>query len=181
MPITLGKPDGYGKLDPSGTTNSYSPYTENDLLDVTNIPQPLESDVLAHSGWVLDLPTTGEKVLGGALTVNNQVIFTTYQPDLDIGICDTAAGGGSVYVLDTFDGSPVIDFNQDSEDNDSDFFDEEDRSKPLQHGGIPPEPSALITEEGVPVLAAGPQLIDEVDFGGLTERSWWREATSEDE
>ena len=181
MPLTFIRPEGYGKVDSSGTTNSYSPFTESDLLNISNIPHPDEADIFAHSGWVLDLPANGEKVLGDALTVNNQIIFTTYQPDLDVGICDTAAGGGNVYVMDVFDGSPTIDFSENSEDGNRDNFIAEDRSMTLSHGGIPPEPSALITEEGVPVVAAGTQLIPEVDFYNLTRRTWWQEATSEEE
>jgi len=180
MPLTFVRPaeNEYGKLDTSG---GYSPVTESDLLDITNNPHPLESDVFAHHGWMLDLPSDGEKVLGDALTVNNQVVFTTYQPDLDVGICDTAAGGGNVYVMDIFDGSPTIDFSENSEDGNRDNFIEADRSMPLSHGGIPPEPSALITEAGVPVVAAGTQLIPDIEFDNLTQRTWWQEATSEEE
>ncbi len=172
-------PPGSGMQVGEGNNSSWRPIVESDLLDITDIPQPLEADILSHQGWMLRMEDAGEKILGDSITVNNQLIFTSYKPDLDVGICDAAAGGGAVYVVSAFDGSPVMDLDgseSGTNNNNRDDLTKEDRSKDLKHGGIPPEPAALISEDGVPVLLVGPeQPLDDFDFGKLTARTWWQE------
>ena len=179
LPLELGLPEGYGKpVSTNGTTTTYTPITETDLLDVSDIAQPAESDILAHNGWLIKFPNVGEKVLGDALTVSNQLIFTTYKPDLDVGVCGTAAGGGSIYAVSAFDGSPTVDFSGSGEDRQ--HLTTDDRSADLQHGGIPPEPSALVAEapDGSPisVITAGTELIHGIEVKNTTQKTWWQEA-----
>jgi len=154
------QPDGYGKTTDGGQT--YQPITEADLIDITNNLTP----EVNQFGWRYDLGATGEKVLGASVTANNQVIFTSYRPALSVGACTTAIGGGSVYALNIIDGSPTVDMNGDGE------IDEEDREKELAHGGIPPEPAVLITDDG-PTLLAGPEQPFTPDFKNLTRRTFW--------
>lgn len=153
-------PAGYGKTTDGGKT--YQPITEADLIDVTNNLTP----EVNQYGWRYDLGATGEKVLGASVTANNQVIFTSYRPALAVGACTTAIGGGSVYALNIIDGSPTVDMNGDGE------IDEEDREKELAHGGIPPEPAVLITDDG-PTLLAGPEQPFTPNFVDLTRRTFW--------
>ncbi len=180
LPLEFGRPEdgNYGKRVTNGGATAYRPYTEDDLLDVTDDAHPSEADILAHDGWFIRLPKTGEKVLGDALTINNQVIFTTYVPTANVVHCEPAIGSGRLYAVSVFDGSPTTDFDGDNDGN-RENLDAGDRIKELAHSGIPPEPSALITEENVPVLAAGQELIDEIDFGTLTHRTWWQEASTD--
>ena len=112
------------------------------------------------------LSANGEKVLGNSVTVNNQVIFSTYKPEVAASACTTAIGGGSVYVLNILNGSPRVDIDKDGD------IDAEDRSTDLAHGGIPPEPAVLITEHG-PTVLVGPEQPVEPDFQNLTQRTYW--------
>jgi type IV pilus assembly protein PilY1 len=119
----FGKPAGYGKNQGSEESQSWTPLTESDLSDVTD---DLEPDYNPH-GWYIDMEGNGEKVLGGSITVNNQVIFTSYKPEATGDPCSPAIGGGAIYVLDVRTGAPTLDLdgseqaNEDSgtDDNDS--------------------------------------------------------------
>ncbi len=180
LPLEFGRPENgnYGKPVTNGSVTTYRPYTEDDLLDVTNEAQPSSADIFAHDGWFIRLPQTGEKVLGGAITINNQIVFTTYVPDENVVHCEPAIGSGLLYAVSALDGSPTTDFGGNNDGNRQNLG-VEDRTKILAHSGIPPEPSALITEENVPVLAAGQELIGEIEFGSLTNRTWWQEASTD--
>ncbi|MEE9333393.1 MAG: VWA domain-containing protein [Granulosicoccaceae bacterium] len=156
----LNKPQQYGMLDPN--SGSYRPVVAADLMDVTN---DIDADTGPY-GWYLDLADTGEKVLGDSVTVNNQVIFSSYKPSVTGSACSTAIGGGSVYVLNILNGSPRVDLDGDGD------VDEDDRSTELAHGGIPPEPAVLITEHG-PTVLVGPEQPVEPDFQNLTQRTYW--------
>lgn len=173
-------PPDYGLKVGTGASAIYRPITELDLLDVTDDVNPLASDILAKSGWMIRLEQEGEKNLSAAITINNQLLFTTYLPAGDGGACQPAAGTGEIYVLDVFDGSPTIDLQGDGT-ADINALNKDDRSRGLKHAGIPPSAAALISEEGVPVLLVGPeQPLDELDFGQLTRKTWWQEVHNEE-
>ena len=161
-------PAGYGKprTDGSGT---YEPITVADLTDITNDIDPDTSEF----GWYLDMSGAGEKILGDSITVNGQIVFSSFRPDASVGACSTAIGSGSVYVVNVLDGSPTVDMDEDGE------LEVEDREKQLAHGGIPPEPAALITENG-PTILVGPEQPVDVDFDNLTQRTYWRDKGIED-
>lgn len=167
-------PAGYGKQSTDGL--SFSPFTENDLLDITNNLSPSDSEIASHYGWMLQLQNQGEKVLGGAITINNQVVFTTYRPEQSSHACETAVGGGAVYAMEVHSGRPTIDLAGDGLLQVSN----EDRSVALNHGGIPPEPSSLFTEDGPIVLVGPEQPLDELKFGDLTQKTYWIEKAEMD-
>lgn len=169
-------PEGYGHFEGSGGTGVWSPIEEGDLLDVTDNVSPSITDILDHSGWMIRLEGDGEKILSESITVNNQLIFTSYLPSGEGGLCEPAAGSGKVYVLNVFDGSPTVDLNGSGDGN----MTKEDRNRELKHGGIPPAAAALISEEGVPVVLVGPeQPLEELKFGQLTQKTWWQEVHNE--
>ena len=126
-------PPGYGKTTDGGFT--YEPITESDLIDVTyDLNAPTNK-----YGWAYDLQRSGEKVLGTALTANNQVIFSTYRPAANVGHCSPAIGSGALYALSVLNGAPVNNLSQDGDSNqNTEALTEEDRSIDLVHGGIPP-------------------------------------------
>ncbi len=161
-----GTAAGYGKTKDNGA--SYSPITVDDLVDITNTIEPDSNPY----GWKLDMAETGEKILGDSITINNQIIFTSYKPALSVGACTTAIGGGSVYVVSVLDGSPVLDVDEDGD------IDLNDREKDLAHGGIPPEPAALITENG-PTVLVGPEQPISPDFSDLTVRTFWMDRSED--
>ncbi|MGQ7844107.1 PilC/PilY family type IV pilus protein [Granulosicoccus sp. 3-233] len=187
------RPEGYGKNTGSATSASYSPITESDLVNVTDDLNPVLNDY----GWMLELESSGEKVMSQSVTINNQVIFTSYEPAASGDSCSPAIGGGAAYVLDIFTGAPTVDLDDsDSSDPDDESGTDEnsndnenqvtyrnssltksDRKKTLQQDGIPPAPTALITETdgniATTVLISTEKL--DIDFDDLTQRTYWQD------
>ncbi len=189
------RPEGYGKNTGTATSPVWQPITEADLTNVTDELEP----VYNANGWMLELETSGEKVLGSSITVNNQLIFTSYEPVASGDVCSPAIGGGAVYVLDVITGAPTLDLDgsdglqedgsvepgQEDDDNSGNAtnfgnqqFTKADRKKKLQQDGIPPSPTALITETngiiGSTILVSTEQPVD-VDFSNLTQRTYWQD------
>ena len=187
------KPDGYGKNTGSESAPDWKPLTEDDLANVTNDLDPEYNPY----GWMLELESTGEKVMGNSITINNQVIFTTYEPESTGDACSPAIGGGSIYVVDVMNGAPTLDLDEsdvpteeeedqlqedEEEGNQVTYktqeYTKEDRKKGLKQGGIPPSPSALITETddeiGTTILVSTEQPVD-VPFDNLTQRTYWQD------
>lgn len=179
LPITFGAPAGYGKPSGNGNTTVYYPYTEADLLDITSDAKPDVTDVSANAGWMLKLNEPGAKVLSTGLTVENRIIFTTYRPGFSENPCVVDLGTAELYIVNAFDGSPTNAFISDNGSGSSSLPGVADRKKVLQTTGIPPSASALISEEGVPVIVVGQEVIDDVEIEQLTERTWWMEAINE--
>ena len=182
-------PAGYGKQNANG---SYTPITEADLTDVSDSV----NNTIGRYGWRLDFNDPGEKVLGDALTVNNQVVFTTFLPESSADSCTSAIGTGSIYAMSIIDARPSLDLDG-SEDEDGpedgvasnnngnrNNYTVEDRSAHLNHGGPPPDATALIVEGQVngetvitPTILVGPeQPLDGIFSENLTERSFWIDA-----
>lgn len=146
-----GKPEGYGKNTGSLNSPNYVPLTEGDLIDVTDTLTPTPNQY----GWMLQMEDEGEKILGSALTVNNQIIFTSYLPTDAGDPCTPAIGKGFTYVVNVLNGAPTVDLQDDDDSSgsadDSIVFqgrtlNKDDRRRQLTHGGIPPSPSLLIVE-----------------------------------
>lgn len=157
-------PAGYGK---PGDGDTYVPIQEADLVDVTHRGNlPLTSDF----GWMLDFQQDGEKVLSSSVSLNGQVIFTSYRPARSIGACSTAVGKGAVYTLRLDNGFASTDLDG------SDNITAEDRSMELKHGGIPPEAIVLIVEKDGQTKATpfvGTENLNEFGFGAMTKRTYW--------
>ena len=166
-------PENYGKQT-SGLfelSTSYEPITESDLINVTDTISAATNDY----GWYLQLEEAGEKVIGQSVTFDNTVVFSSYSPELNVDACSTAIGGGSVYALSIFNGAPTQNFEEDEDEVLSDGqaveLTKEDREKDLVHGGIPPDPTILITETGI-TTAIGPETFD-FGFNNQTVRTFW--------
>jgi type IV pilus assembly protein PilY1 len=126
------------------------------LIDITALATPnLVPDAL---GWQLDFNTHpdwtgGEKSLVPSRTFSDQVIFTTYSPnttpptDPCTGI---GTGTNRVYVVSVFDGSPVLDRNNDGS------LTTNERSQDLRQGGIAPETAFLFPAPDPNNPAGGP-------------------------
>ncbi|MBX2884102.1 MAG: VWA domain-containing protein [Granulosicoccus sp.] len=178
-------PAGYGKkVTAANGAVSYQKITTADLTDVTDDVDTVV-DWSTKQGWRLRMKESGEKVLARSLTSNNQIVFTTYLPDLSVGGCDAAVGGGRVYTVDILTGAPTLDLDPGDEDDGSTTggesgetgeLDEEDRHTDLTHGGIAPEPAPLMTDLGEPIILVGTeQPLDSFDFGNRTRRTYWIE------
>jgi len=97
------------------------PLDPNDLYDVTpNLIQTGTADeqsaaqaaLFAASGWRLDLPNNGEKVLARSITIAGRVYITTYTPTLvNENACEPVAGLGRLYILNLFNAGAEVDFD----------------------------------------------------------------------
>jgi type IV pilus assembly protein PilY1 len=153
---------------------TYTKLTESDLVDVTsNIDaNAIASDISGgKKGWYITMENTGEKVLSSSVTVNNQVIFSTYSPETSSSSCSAAQGTGRTYVVSVFDGRPTINFDS-TVSNDTNNLTKEDRAVTLQRSGIPPEATVLFAPD--PVVLIGPEMpLNDLPFGDIAQRTYW--------
>ncbi len=161
---------------------SYSKLTEANLYDAsanilgegnTGQKSTALSALESKAGWYMTLEVTGEKVLAQSVTINNQILFSTYIPSATTSGCQTAQGGGRVYLVNIFDGTPVK--NLDTNGSTSNLV-KTDRYVALSRGGIPPAPTPFFPDNGAdPIILIGPELGPSVNFGELTGRTFWYE------
>jgi type IV pilus assembly protein PilY1 len=162
--------------------DTYTAVTEADLYDATaNLlgteGQALSESALAvelqdfdnSSGWFIKLLNPGEKVLAKSLTVNNQAIFTTYEPNSSTGTgCSASIGTARSYVVFVQDATPALDFDNDG------VLEKIDRHTLLATGSIAPEPIALIPDGADPIILIGPETpVSDLNFGNRTVRTYW--------
>ena len=117
--------------------NALTPVTDAGLTDITNSVTPTLSP--SAPGWKLLLQTSGntwigEKVLVPAATINNDILFTTYTPNMTAATmsCQPTLGLNRFYAISVVDGSPVANLNNQNNTQTS------DRWTNLAQGGIAP-------------------------------------------
>ncbi len=130
----------------------------DDLLDVTSLnfaanPPPTlttaEETSLNNKGWFIDLTDSGEKVLSESITVDGNVIFSTYTPPTTItnpnitDLCLPNQGAGRTYFVSVFDASPVA--NLDGLNGDTNLT-LPDRAYNLTVSGVPPKPKVIFPD-----------------------------------
>jgi type IV pilus assembly protein PilY1 len=148
-------------------------YTTHNHTHLTDRTDDITETRITNSGWYIDLEARGEKTLASSLTVNNQIILTTYTPETAVSACSGVTGVGRVYLVDLYNGKPSQDLD------DSGTLTKEDRSRTLKAPSIPPTPKMLFPEEtDAPTILVGPEqpLLD-VDLGvnkGF-QRTYWYE------
>jgi len=143
----------------------YTTLTMSDLFDATDniIGQGTTSQVstaksaLSNSDgwyiWLMEDPTDtstfiGEKVLAKSITIEGEVMFTTYTPVASAaGSCSPSQGTARAYFVNVNDATPYVDT-----DNSGGDFTRPDRHYDLVRGGIPPEVSILFNKDGVVAL-----------------------------
>lgn len=164
--------DKTGKIRYTTITN-----TTAGMIDVTN---STGSDPTNAIGWYFDLPETGEKVLSSSVTLDGQVVFTSYIPAATIDECAAAVGSGRVYVVDVLNGDPVIALGESGSSADPDSLNVSHRSKVLNHAGIPPAPTVIFPEGGKATVLVGTETPDpNFDVGEPKRRTFWREHVDE--
>jgi len=163
--------------------NAITPIVDGDLVDIT--ADPAGSPVTtSDAGWKLVLPDQpgrdGEKVLAEATTVNNVILFTTFQP-LSGGAADPCypANINRAYAVTVDTGKPALDFNDDG------VLDNDDLSVDLSQSGIVGEISVALIRNGVDgentaptepptVCVAGVEVLKKCVSAGGTIRTFWQ-------
>lgn len=149
------------------------PLKEADIVNVTGALAENVSTGNLDEGWFFRLITDGEKSMSSALTLNNEIFFTTYVPSTssafgNTDICTPSLGAGRIYQVNLSDGSAVG-----GTSNDADL----DRYRNLDQVGIPPRVVAVIAEASPDVVATfvGMEPVgNETDVGPF-ERVFWAE------
>lgn len=168
-------PDGYGIIDPLESTDTETKYRaviEDDLYNTTeNLIQSTDvviSDgaslaLKSKAGWLLEMESSGEKVLASSLTVSNQIIFTSYLPEtVTSDTCSPAVGSGRHYSVSVFDATPTNGTTPES------------RYSPLSTAGIPNEPTPFIDSDGVLTVLVNLDEVATPDYDEMT-RVYWTE------
>jgi len=96
------------------TTHSDLLHNPLNLMDITSSDTngtftAIDRTVLAtKNGWYLDLSSNlGEKVLSSSTTANQEIWFTTFEPDPQTVDCVVTPGISRLYRINYYDGSPV--------------------------------------------------------------------------
>ncbi|MEM7256044.1 MAG: PilC/PilY family type IV pilus protein [Pseudomonadota bacterium] len=139
-------PEGYGMVATPAIGNvpaAYRAITESDLYDATanninssdtNIALNATELLEQAQGWVLHMPTDGEKVLGSSVTIDNKIVFTSYRPADFIDPCSPPTGYNRAYVINLFNAAP------------DEGTTPEDRSEEIDVAGIAGTVTAIIRE-----------------------------------
>jgi type IV pilus assembly protein PilY1 len=177
--------------DIHGAPSSYTKLSDADLYDATEnllgqgttnaqgtgTQDVAEQTFATKEGWRIDLENPGEKVLAESSTLNNQIVFSTFEPSASAtASCSPGPGTGRLYVVRATDATPVLNLSNVGQTAD---LVKDDRARVLSRSGIPPAPTALFPDGSPPVVLVGPeQPVPEFDFGQLTQRTYWLEDAS---
>ncbi|MBU2963977.1 PilC/PilY family type IV pilus protein [Amphritea sp. 2_MG-2023] len=167
---------------------SYTKLAESDLYDATlnlitegNSTEREDatvglsnSDTNRSQGWYIKMTNTGEKVLAESLTINGQILFTTYEPAApSVSTCQPANGIARVYIVGVSDATPQGDLDED------DDVDKQDRVVTLTHGNIPSQPTVVDTVDSDPTIMVGTESVPEVNTGQGVVKTYWFEKESD--
>lgn len=166
----LSIPGGYGKQ----TGSSWSAITNADLMDVTDTTVA-SSDALNENGWMLRLTDSGEKNMSRSVTINDQVVFTTYTPLPGPDQCSPPSGRGNIYAVNAINGNPALAL---SSGGSGPGVSPGDRRQNLATQTIPPAPSAAIVQSGGQIysgiITGTETTLANLPFGQLTRRTYWQ-------
>tara|TARA_R110002167_G_scaffold14825_1_gene59732 strand:+ start:166 stop:5358 length:5193 start_codon:yes stop_codon:yes gene_type:complete len=162
--------------------DTWNVLTEADLYDATanligqgdDAEQSVAKSTLTNKeGWYLRMENSGEKVLSGSTTIQNQIVFTSYQPTTAAaGSCNPTQGTSRAYLVSLFDATPMKDINEDG------TIVVEDRVIQLQIGSIPATPTVIDTVDSKPTVWVGPERLDQVNTDVESSRTYWIEETN---
>ena len=165
--------------------NVYENEINTNLTELTDADVARTADA-SEKGWFLPLRPS-EKVLSSSITLDGNVVFTSYLPSVNTGSCAAAVGSGSVYYLDAATGNPVSNLDVDpdaanSGTEDTSDLDAADRRRGIPNSGIPPGASLLFPEDGSNATGfAGKEKLKEVqiDPADLKQKTFWQEFVEE--
>jgi len=157
---------------------SYTKATEINLYDATfNLIQEAASQIDRDNastalrnanGWFITMENSGEKILASALTFENHIVFTTYQPEANqnLSACQVSLGTGRFYYMSVVDATPVS--------NNLSTSTRADRVSQLPFSGIPPEPTPYFPDDGsgdVKILVGINELPD-ININRIFKTQW---------
>ncbi|OED37956.1 hypothetical protein AB833_22035 [Chromatiales bacterium (ex Bugula neritina AB1)] len=177
----------YGMFDT--TTNAYRAIKESDLFNATsNILgegdeteiAAAEAELLASQGWLIEMETSGEKILGPSVTFNNRVMFTSYIPGGISTGCAPQLGTGVFWAVDLWDARPVENFDDIDPNTTPQKKDlvKADRNKLIPGTGIPAPIQTLLIKLNDTITittTSGAHVMMQDTSETLVERTYWSE------
>ncbi len=158
--------------------SSYTKVTESDLYDATaNTIQEgadqatrktASTTLRSAAGWFINMENAGEKILSTALTFENKILFTTYQPETtqSTSACQVSIGTGRFYFMSIVDATPVAQLTT------APLPSRANRVKDLKVSALPPSPQPVFTKNDVRVLVGTEELPINVKKKIL--KTYWR-------
>jgi type IV pilus assembly protein PilY1 len=157
--------------------------SDSDLYDVTdNIIQAgttadqasARQALLTAKGWKLRLTNSGEKVVGGSITVNGATFFNTTEPPPQDGSTCANLGTARFYTVSYEDATAVVDKDGTA------GLTTADRLGTGAGGGFPPSPVPVIVEindKKYLAVISGPRVDKpgDVDLGARQRVFWYKE------
>ncbi len=144
--------------------SSYTKVMESGLFDATaniilegsdqDARDAARTSLLGASGWYIQMENAGEKILSTALTFENNILFTSYQPDTSASTsaCQVSVGTGRYYFMSIVDATPIANLAS------APLPARANRVKELKAGALPPSPQPVFTNDDVRILVGTEEL-----------------------
>ncbi len=181
-PYVYGPPvDSSGIIDYS-TVYDDSGFQTPGFKDVTTATYPLDESEVSR-GWYINIgqgvdgadDSPGEKSLSRPLTVDGKIIYTTYRPESQAGVCSAAIGSSVANVVNVVNGAPTDTFR-----NDGTAATLGDRHYELNQAGLAPGASIMFHENSsTATINIGTETLP-IDVGELRRRTFWQEIVEGD-
>ncbi len=152
--------------------------SDKNLFDATDslVANSTDIDALATAtGWYITLGNgSGEKVLAPSVTINGEILFTTYTPPeaIENSECEPPPGEGRLYRISLFDATPTR--------SDEAVPRLEDRPTLIDRPGIPSAPTIMFREnssgKGEIVSCVGTQC-ERMDNPDPIQEIYWQDGT----
>jgi type IV pilus assembly protein PilY1 len=171
----------YAMLAQSDYDTNVVPVLDSDLVDISSNPTGIPVPTTAK-GWKLNMTASGafvgEKVLADSTTINNTILFTSFEPV-------TLGGQGPcypsmvnrAYAVTVFGGKPALDFNDDGVVDNKDLY-----TKLNQQGIVgsinvallrPSDGSGTDSTSPPTICLAGMEVLKKCVAVGGTVRTFW--------
>ena len=182
----------YGMTDPWTAADVYRPITIHDLYDATDntIEEGTDDEIanareaLANSqGWFIEMPRSGEKILGASTTLNNIIRFVSYEPAHGNGNgCLPDVGVSYYWSLNILDGTASGQNTSDSNSSETTASQPRREIKVPTPGRAPPVKVIFTKSEDsngkitvTPTDVSGINVLGEGETTSKVERVYWSE------
>ena len=168
----------YGPPRDDSDAIKYSTLAESDLFNATNGDTGDDTTDLSLNGFYIEMKAAGEKIVSTALTINSNLLFTSYVPgDHTDDPCQAAVGSSQFYAIDARNAKSILNLDGTLTEDGAEEIGLSDRNVKLNAPGIAPSPSVLLRGGGAdPLVLVGleePDGSKGLDIGNSFKRTFW--------
>jgi type IV pilus assembly protein PilY1 len=162
------------------TTTLQAEITPSDLATL-NLSSAAGATMTDKMGWMIDLPSEGEKVLTSAIILFGEVFFTSYVPDDPESTeppdpCQPVLGYTKLWRMSVLDGKVVTDFDGDGDMDSNDRLYSNDAGSVVM--GLGGAPQVLVGSDGKNAIITGTGVVRNSDLDSANmRRTRWYEKT----